>query len=232
VRPVRRVIPAVVGALLVLPAGARATTQWFKEGTPITEGEIVEVASTGPKVALNLTRPKQPTIKIACPISGRENFRNSPAGGLGETQAISFACPEGTSVTPILPWTSTLLESELPPLHDQWENVTLDLTYRGVDYGRFTGSIDTTVGDVDPQKDREKFKRDELDAYLVFHGGVKKSLAGPNGAKLTISGFYRLGGKGSRVTDESGFWMTDAAEIPVRPRDLSAEALGDERLER
>ena len=227
----RRTIPTVLAASLLLAASANANTQWFKEGTPITEGETVEIASTGPKVALNLKLPKQSTIKVACPTRGRDAFWNSQAGGLGETRSITFSCAEGTIVTPILPWTSTLLESELPPLHADWENVTLHLTYHGVDYGTFTGSIDRTVGDVDPQTDREKFARDELDAYLVFHGGIKKFLAGANEAKLWFSGFYRLGSKGSRVTDESGIWMNNAAEIPVRPRDLSAEALGGRELE-
>ena len=70
----------------------------------------------------------------------------------------------------------------------------------------FTGSLDTTVGDVDPQKDREKFKRDELDHFLRFRGGPKTFLTGPNEAKLWLTGTYHLGTKGSRVTDESGSW--------------------------
>ena len=201
----KRAIPAVLAALLMLPASVSAKTQWFYEGQPIAEGQTVEVASSGPKIALSLKLPKQTTIKIPCPASGTEAFWNTPTNGLDKTRAISFSCPQGTRVTPVLPWTSTLLESELP-LHDKWENVALHLTYNGVDYGRFTGSLDTTVGDVDPQADRERFTKDELDHYLVFRGGIKKSLAGPNGDKLWLSGNYRLGGKGSRVTDESGVW--------------------------
>ena len=78
-----------------------------------------------------------------------------------------------------------------------------------------------------PKKDRENFKRDELDAYVVFRGPTNKSLAGPNEDRLWFTGIYRLGGKGSRVTDESGSWMNDAAEILVPPGDQTAEALED-----
>src|SRR2546421_599803 len=201
----KRAIPAVLAALLMLPASASANTRWFYEGQPIAEGETVEVASSGPKIALSLKLPKQTTIKIPCPASGTEAVWNTPTNGLDKTRAISFSCPQGTRVTPILPWTSTLLESELP-LHDAWENVALRLTYNGVSYGTFTGSLDTTVGDVDPQADRERFKKDELDNYLVFRGGLKKSLAGPHERKLWFSGVYHLGSNGSRVTDESGEW--------------------------
>ena len=222
----KRASPAVLAALLILPAGASANTQWFYQRQPITKGETVEVASSGPKITLNLKLPKQTTVKIPCSASGTEAFWNSRTTGFDETRAISFSCPKGTTVTPILPWTSTLLESEFP-LHDKWENVALKLTYNGVKYGTFTGSLDMSVGDVDPQKDRENFKRDELDAYVVFRGPTNKSLTGPNEDRLWFTGIYRLGGKGSRVTDESGSWMNDAAEILVPPGDQTAEALED-----
>jgi hypothetical protein len=201
----KRAIPAVLTALLLVPASASASTQWFYNRQPIAGGETVVVTSSGPEITLSLKPPKQPAIKIPCPASGTEAFWNSPTNGLDETRTIGFSCPKGTTVTPILPWTSTLLESELP-LHDRWENVALRLTYNGVKYGTFTGSLDTTVGDVDPQKDRENFPRDEPDSYLVFRGGLNKSLAGPHEYKLWFSGGYHFGGKGSRVTDESGSW--------------------------
>jgi hypothetical protein len=201
----KRAIPAVLAALLLVPASASASTQWFYNRQPIAGGETVVVTSSGPEITLSLKPPKQPAIKIPCPASGTEAFWNSPTNGLDETRTIGFSCPKGTTVTPILPWTSTLLESELP-LHDRWENVALRLTYNGVKYGTFTGSLDTTVGDVDPQKDRENFPRDEPDSYLVFRGGLNKSLAGPHEYKLWFSGGYHFGGKGSRVTDESGSW--------------------------
>ena len=199
-------IPVVVAALLMLPTGASASTQWFYERQAIAAGKTVEVATSGPKITLSLKLPKQTTIKIPCPASGTNAFWNSPTSGLDKARAISFACPEGTTVTPVLPWTSRLLESELP-LHDEWENVALRLTYNRVNYGTFTGSLDTTVGDVDPLKDEQNHKRDELDNYLVFRGGFKKSLAGPNNARLWLGGVLHLGSKGSRVTDEPGLWM-------------------------
>jgi hypothetical protein len=202
---VRLATPVVLATLiLTLATNASANTQWFYEGQPIAEGTTVAVASSG-KIALALKLPKQTTIKISCPASGIEAFWNTPTNGRDETRTISFACPEGTSVTPALPWGSTLLES-IFPLHDRWESVALHLVYNGVDYGTFTGSLDTTVGDVDPQKDRETFVKDELDHFLIFHGGLTKALTGPNEAKVWFAGSYVLGGKTSRVTDESGVW--------------------------
>jgi hypothetical protein len=228
----KQAIPAVLAALLMLATSASANTQWFDERQAIAEGETVEVATSGPKITLSLKLPKQTRITIPCPASGPMAFWNSPTNGLDETRAISFSCPEGTTVTPILPWSSTLLESELP-LHDKWENVALQLTYNRMNYGTFTGSLDTTVGDVDPVKDEENHQRDELDNYLVFRGGLKKSLAGPNQGRLWFSGVLHLGGKGSRVTDESGFWMRDG--LVTRPDDYFSlsrvEALEAEDLE-
>src|SRR5436305_14196724 len=55
----KRAIPVVLAALLVLPAAAGANTQWFYEHQPIPEGTTDEVASVGPKVALSLKLPKQ-----------------------------------------------------------------------------------------------------------------------------------------------------------------------------
>ena len=228
----KQAIPAVVAALLMLPTSASANTQWFYERQAIAEGETVEVATSGPKISLSLKLPKQTTIAIPCPASGRMAFRNSPTNGLDETRAISFSCPEGTILTPKLPWPSKLLESELP-LHDKWENVAVHLTYNRVNYGTFTGSLDTTVGDVDPLKDEETHKRDELDNFLVFRGGPKESLAGPNQGRLWFKGVLHLGGIGSRVTDESGFWMRDG--LITRSEDYFSlsrvEALEAEDLE-
>lgn len=203
-------MPAVLiaGAALMLPASASAATQWFYNHQPIAKGEVVEVASHGAKITVSLaklTLPGRTSIKFPCSVTGTEAFWNSPTNGLDETRAISFSCAEGTTVTPILPWTSTLLESELP-LHDRWENVALRLIYNGVNYGKFTGSLETTVGDVDPLKEREEAIRDEPDSYITFHGGAAKSLVGANGYKLWLTGGYHFGGKGSRVTDESGLF--------------------------
>jgi hypothetical protein len=197
---------------MVVPATASASTQWFYNKKPIPKGETVEVASNSSRLLVSLKLPKQTRAQVACSASGRQAFWNTPQGGQDETRAISFACPEGTTITPILPWGSTLLESEIP-LHDRWENVALSLTYDGVDYGTFTGSLETNAGDVDPMRDRERFVKDEPDSYLTFHGGLKKALAGPNGALVWFSEGLHFGGKGSRVTDESGFWELYNANI-------------------
>ena len=198
----RMTVLAVLVALFVLPTSAGATTRWFLEERPIAEGKIVQVATTSPDLTVNLKLPKRTTIKIPCSAVGTAAFWNSPTEGLDETQALNFSCPERTTVTPALPWASTLLESALP-LHDQWESVRLQLTYNGVDYGTFSGSLTTTVGDVDPQKDRETLPKDEVDNFLTFR---EHALVGPNEAKLWFSGIYHLGSKGSRVTDSSGAW--------------------------
>src|ERR1043166_829872 len=98
----KRAIPTAVVALLVLAASAGANTQWFYERQPIAQGKTVTVASSGPKVALHLKLPKQTGIKIPCPASGTEAFWNSATNGFDETRAISFSCPQGTTVTPVL----------------------------------------------------------------------------------------------------------------------------------
>jgi hypothetical protein len=213
----KRPLLAALAALPMLPASASGATQWFYNRAPIAGGETVEVPAAGSNLARALERPRsgQTTVKIACPASGTQAFRNSPTNGLDETRTISFSCRAGTTVTPILPWTSTLLESALP-LHDRWENVALSLTYNGANLGTFAGSLDTTVGDIDPQRDKEHQSRDEPDSYLVFRGGSKKALlTGPNRAKLWFSGALHLGGRGSRVTDENGEWLTSPAPAPA-----------------
>lgn len=214
----KRAVPASLAALFMLPASASATTQWFYNHAPIAQGKVVEVPASGPKVTVSLKPPGQTATKIPCPASGTEAFRNSATNGLDETRTITFSCPEGTRVTPVLPWTSTLLESELP-LHDRWERVSLNVTYNGVNYGRFSGSLDTTVGDIDPLHERETTKKDEPDSYVTFRGGQTKALTGPNEYKLWLSGGYHLGGKGARVTDESGFWAqtVDVKNWPTAP---------------
>jgi len=115
----KQAIPGVLAALLMLPASASAKTQWFYERQTIAEGETVEVATSGPNITLSLKLPRQTTIKIFCQATGTMAFWNSLTNGLDKTKAISFACSEGAGITPVLPWTSTLLESELP-LHDSW----------------------------------------------------------------------------------------------------------------
>jgi hypothetical protein len=223
----KRAVPVVLAALLVLPASASAATQWFYNRQPIPTGQTVEVAGSGPEVMLSFKPPKQTAIKIPCPASGRQAFWNSPTDGFDETRTISFSCPKGTILTPLLPWTSTLVESELP-LHDRWEHVALDVTFNGVNYGTFTGSLDTTVGDIDPEGEIETVARDEPDSYVTFRGGLNQSLVGPNGYRVWFSRGYRFGGKGSRVTDESGSW---AQTVSLRgwPHDPYVSLGGAER---
>jgi hypothetical protein len=201
----RRLVPLGLLAL-ALPAAASANTQWFYERQLIAPGEIAEVASKSTKLALTLKAPKQKAVKIPCSVGGVEAFWNTPKNGMDETRSIGFSCsaaPCGkATVTPVLPWGSTLLDGPLP-LIDRWEGVTLELTCGGVDYGTFTGSLDAKVGDVDPPgKDEGK---DDLDNTIAFKGGVNKPhLRAPNGDLLWFTGFYRLGDKGTGVSDESG----------------------------
>src|SRR4051812_27877063 len=78
----KRALPAALATVLMLPASAAANTQWFYERQPIAVGKTVEIASNGPKVALNLKLPKQTAIKIPCPASGTEAVWNSSTNGL------------------------------------------------------------------------------------------------------------------------------------------------------
>jgi hypothetical protein len=72
-----------------------------------------------------------------------------------------------------------------------------------VRYGRFTGSLDAKVGDVDPPGKPER--KDDLDKLLTFRGGVNRSLLrAPDGDLRWFTGHYRLGSKGYGLTDESG----------------------------
>lgn len=154
----------------------------------------------------DLKLPKQEPAKIPCNAGGVEAFWNTPEGARDETRALEFSCgtaPCGkAAVTPLLPWTSTLLESALP-LVDRWEGVKLDLSCGRVDYGVFTGSLEAKVGDVDPVAKRGR--KDDLDNTLTFRGGVNRPLLlGSNGAMLWFTGFDRLGSDDSGVSDEAG----------------------------
>ena len=198
------VLLLAVGAMM--PSAACANTQWFYERQAIPEGETVEVATSSSKFALTLKLPRQAPVKIPCNAGGVEAFWNTPENGRDETRSIAFSCSTASCgravVTPLLPWTSTLLESA-PPLVDMWEGVKLDLACGGVDYGAFTGSLEAKVGDVDPVGKRGR--KDDLDNTLTFRGGVNRPLLlGPNGAELWFTGFDRLGDSSSGVSDEAG----------------------------
>lgn len=200
----------VCATLLVLgvaiPAAADASTHWYYERRPIAEGETVEVASSSSKLEVDFKEPKRPTMKVPCTAGGREAFWNAPAGGRDETRALSFSCsaaPCGAVlVRPLLPWASTLLEGA-PPLIDQWQDVALELVCGGTNYGVFHGSLEAKVGDVDPPSAKED-EKDDLDNNLAWRDGPKNPLVAANGDEVWFDGFYRLGGKGTGVSDESG----------------------------
>jgi hypothetical protein len=200
---------ATLAALLalVVPASARGATEWEHNWTPIPEGERVTVETSGPKVTFDVQFGKATPTKVTCAATGTEAFWNTPFGGEDEVASIAVVCPQGTSITPILPWTSVLVGSPLP-LHDQWEHMALDLTLNGVEHGMFTGSLDSVYGDVDPLKEREeeKGRRDEDDSYLKFTG-AKSVLTGPNNGRLYATGVLHVGGKLSFITDEDGVFQ-------------------------
>jgi hypothetical protein len=193
-------------AVCLLCAGTASAsgTAWYYNDAQIPAAQTVEVPTSGPRTTVNLKPEGQPKVALVCAVTGREAFWNTEERGHAETRALSFACPEGLIVRPLVPWGSSLLEGE-PPLHDEWEGVAVEVTYAGTDYGVFTGSINTTVGDVEGEKEREGKLQDEPDNYLTFRGGVDRpSLVNAHGAKLWLAGHYHLGVKGARITDESG----------------------------
>jgi hypothetical protein len=206
---------AVVASLLaalIFASTASATTQWFNNRVVIAEGTVVEVAPSG-KLQVTVKPPKVETgIQIPCVANGIEAFWNTPEGGRDETRTIGFvcatteACPEPV-VTPYLPWTSTLFESE-PPLVDEWEGMSLEVACGATNYGLFTGKLETTVGDVDPEgsPDSSEGAKDDIDDTVKFHGGLKRALIGPNGDLVWFTGTYFLGSKGGRtgISDKSG----------------------------
>jgi len=207
------IIPACAFALVVAGAFAgyanAAASQWFYNKVLIPEGETVVVpAFDGVENGISLYVPKHlPVIKVPCTTSGTIAFTNTPVGGRSEIRSLVFSCPEGTVVTTILPLSATLVESEYP-LHDHWEGITLEYTTGGVNYGTFTGTLDTSVGDVDAlfERESEAGRYDERDNFLTFRGGTTKSLAGAGGSRLWLVGTLRLGAKGEAVTDESGLF--------------------------
>lgn len=195
---------------LALPATASATTHWYNtpeaggERFLIAEGTTVEVPTTSSKFQVVLKQPKTTAIKIPCEVTGTDAFWNTTGGGRDSTPSVSFSCT-GATVTPFLPWPSTLLESEVP-LYDEMA-ISLDLEYLGVDRGLFSGTLQAKVGDVDPEGEKEESGKDELDNNLFFKGGTSTKLpnlhlTALNGNMLWFSGYERLGGKGTGIGDE------------------------------
>jgi hypothetical protein len=210
--PVKWALVASLPVALVFASTASATTQWFYDRVPIAQGKTVKIASSG-KLQVTVKPGAAPGIKIPCEASGIEAFWNTPEGGLDKTRSIGFvcasteACPEPV-VTPYLPWTSRLLESE-PPLVDEWEGMALEVACGVTNYGLFTGALETTVGDVDPEgsSDEGEGGKDDIDDTMKFRGGMKKALTGSTpGLVVWFTGTYFLGSKGGAtgVSDKSG----------------------------
>jgi hypothetical protein len=200
-----RIFTALATALCVAPATAAAATEWFYNRQPIPAGQVVEVPTSAPKTTVSVLGANRTKFQAVCSVSGVDAFSNTEAGGRDETRELAFACPAGTTVTPLLlPWSSTLVEG-IPPLHDEWEGVSLEVSFGGTNHGVFSGVINTVVGDVDPQHERETKPEDEADNFMTFRGGPQSAfLLGPGGAKLWLAGKYHLGTKTAFITDESG----------------------------
>jgi hypothetical protein len=194
-------------AAFAVPASAPAATHWYYNRQLIPVGERVEVPTSTPDGDVHLKPAGDTTIEFDCAITGRGIFSNTETQGIDSTPAISFACPAGDAVTALgLPWSSTLVEAS-PTLHDPWEGVELEVVHAGTDYGVFAGSLDTTVGDVDGEHEREAKpgEPDEADSYLTFRGGADDGpLLNRDGVKLWLAGHYHLGTKSGFITDESG----------------------------
>jgi hypothetical protein len=196
-------------AFSALPVStASANTQWFYERAVIAPGQIAEVQTPSKNLSLVLKQPKTASVAIRCVEEGTAAFWNSATSGLDEQKSARFTCSRAScgavNVTAMLPWTSTLLESELP-LIDMLENVRLKLNCGGVHYGVFAGDLEAKVGDIDPTNSKEKEGKDDLDNNINFKGGAKDpQLQGANGATLHFVGGFHLGGQGTGVSDESG----------------------------
>jgi len=204
---------ALIAGLLIalaIPVTADASTQWSYTAEaggkrkPIAEGTRVSVPTTSSKFTVVLKEPKASPVKFPCAVHGSNEFWNTPEGGRDRTSSISFACA-GATVTPFLPWTSTLAESEYP-LFDQW-TVSLDLEVGGIDKGTFSGVLEAKVGDVDPEGEKGEVGKDELDNNIYFKGGRSTKLphlhlTALNGNELWFSGYQRQGGNATGVGDE------------------------------
>ncbi len=205
-------IALTAGLLIALatPAAADASTQWTYTAEaggkrePIAEGTRVSVPITSIKFKVALKEPNVSAVKFPCAVSGSNEFWNTPEGGRDRTSSTSFACA-GATVTPFLPWTSTLAESAYP-LSDRW-TVSLDLKVGGIDKGTFAGVLEAKVGDLDPEGEKGEAGKDELDNNIFFRGGRStkapyQHLTALNGNELWFSGYQRQGAKATGVGDE------------------------------
>ena len=186
----RLLLAACVAAVLGIVPAASAS-QWYHDRERVTEGTVLEIPSgTGTKpLTLTIHKPKVAAVKIACVASGTTVFWNAPNVGHDEIRSIVFNCG-GTAVTAPGGWAAEL-EGTSIPLIDVWHIDALEVE----GYGMFAGALTPVAGDRDPGgKDNHGGVGDELDAFLFFDGAAKRggALAGPDGATLTVSGYYRF----------------------------------------
>jgi hypothetical protein len=167
---------------LAIPANASAS-RWFYERQPVAQ--TVDVSSSG-TLKLKLHAPGR-RVSARCAVAGVE----AVSAEVAEARTLDFTCSGEVTVTPTLPWASTLM----PIRSDVWlveTSAELDVSRGGVDYGTFAGKLTPTIGDGDAQGPGG---HDDLDNTLAFHSAGEK-LSGPNGATLSFVGFYKLGTRG------------------------------------
>lgn len=207
----RKITLLTILVALMVPSTA-AATQWFYDYRPVPPGETVALPLAGAKVTVTYKPFKLTAVKFECSVTGSMSFWNEPAAGRDELQSLSFAnCPAGDSVTVTPPWSSTLVEvvdPEHDPFRDLQENVTVDVTYGGVDRGVFTGTLRPVYGDLDPLKEREEEagKLDEPDSYLTFlnSGDSFSPLHATTGDQAWFTGIVHAGSKEAFITSDNG----------------------------
>lgn len=187
-------------AFLTLCAPA-AANRWYIEDGPhgqrhrIEPGGSVEVPIEG---AVNVKAKlvgRRGAVRIACATAGSERL-----GDPSETEALAtstswlFAC-EGASVVSVsLPWTGGLGGNCQPCTIARSES--LEVTVGGVDYGVFSGTVTTRIGDFDDPI------KDDIDHIAVLNSKSGK-LRGPSGT-LQLAGRIAFGSEatGDRADGE------------------------------
>lgn len=124
------VLAASVFALTSTSALAMSP-QWYSDGTLITPGTFVSVATSG-TLTLTLRSPSSGLVigVLTCKVKDDEKIANGPNGGIDEMLALTFTkckakpspCPTGAvaEVIPVsLPWRSELVAG--PPIRDRFE---------------------------------------------------------------------------------------------------------------
>jgi hypothetical protein len=169
-----------------------AANQWYIEDGPhsaryhIPVGETVVVPTTGTyTLKLRLDNSKQ-WLKSKCSINGTNALSNPTLEStVDEVRALELSCSEGVSITPVLPWTGSLLGNGQPFIDPM--TLTLEASIDGTSYGTFSGPIEAEYGDFDPPKG------DEIDnTFKLNKGGM---LVGAKGeVRLTVQDKYGVKG--------------------------------------